>query len=59
MPAKPLARNSAPAASMMRWQFSAAFSRLTLMLQPGHARRTVDKLYDAHHQYARMMMIII
>jgi hypothetical protein len=44
---------------MMRWRFSAAFSRLTLMLQPGHARRAVEKLYDDHHQYARMMMVII
>jgi hypothetical protein len=29
------------------------------MLQPGHARRAVEKLYDDHHQYARMMMVII
>jgi len=29
------------------------------MLQPGHARRAIDNLYDAHHQFARMMMVII
>jgi hypothetical protein len=32
---------------------------LGLRTQAGHARRAIDKLKDAHHQCARMMMVII
>jgi hypothetical protein len=44
----------------MRSRFSAAFSRFTLIAHSAmRPATTLDKLYDARHQYARKMMIVI
>jgi hypothetical protein len=69
IPEKPLARNKAAAASMMRSRFAAACSRLTrmscnpilqLVWRPiPRPRLALDKLYDDRHQSARMMMSVI
>jgi hypothetical protein len=58
IPEKPLLRNSAAAASMMRSRFAAACSRLTRMPAIDPRTLTLDKLYDDRHQSARMMIVI-
>src|SRR5258708_1833932 len=55
-PSKPLSRNIRAAVATIRLRFSAACSRLTRIAAP--RRRSLDRIYDAHHQYAKMTIVI-